>query len=76
MTREPKINGIYRHFKGHIYKILAIAKDSEDLSLKVVYQNIDNGEVWIRDYNEFLSPVDHKKYPNITQQYRFEEIDD
>lgn len=75
MTRKININGLYKHFKGHIYKVLAVAKDSEDLSLKVVYQNVDNDEIWIRDYNEFLSEVDKTKYPNITQKYRFEEID-
>ena len=55
--------------------MLAVAKDSNDLSLKVVYQNIDNNETWIRDYDEFLSVVDHDKHPSVTQKYRFEEID-
>ena len=76
MTRKIKINGLYKHFKGHTYKVLSVAKDSNDLSLKVVYQNIDNNETWIRDYDEFLSVVDHEKYPSVTQKYRFEEIID
>ena len=76
MSRKININGLYKHFKGHTYKVLAIAKDCEDLSLKVVYQNTQNNEIWVRDYDEFLSVVDHKKYPNVTQKYRFEEIDD
>ena len=75
MSRKININGLYKHFKGHTYKVLAIAKDSEDLSLKVVYQNIENNETWIRDYDDFFSVVNHDKYPNVKQKYRFEEID-
>ena len=76
MTRKVKINSLYKHFKGHIYKVLAIAKDSEDESLKVVYQNVDTKEIWVRDYNDFLAVLDNnEKYPNVKQKYRFEEIE-
>lgn len=74
MKRKVKVNSIYKHFKGHIYKVIAIAKDSEDESLKVVYQNIETKEIWLRDYDEFISLVDKKKYPEIKQKYRFEEL--
>ncbi len=75
MKREIKVNAIYRHFKGMMVKVIAIAKDSEDLSKKVVYQHVDNpSEVWVRDYDMFLSLVDYEKYPDITQEYRFEEV--
>lgn len=75
MKRKIKVNSLYKHFKGHIYKVIAIAKDSEDLSLKVVYENVETKEIWIRNYNEFISLVDKTKYPEISQKYRFEEID-
>ncbi len=76
MARKIKVNKLYRHFKGHIYKVIAIAKDSEDLSLKVVYQNISNNDVWVRDLEEFNSLVDKNKYPDVSQKYRFQELDD
>lgn len=76
LERKIKIGGIYKHFKGHIYKIIGIAKDSEDLKEKVVYQNTETGELWLRDEEEFLSPVDKEKYPNIEQIYRFELIEE
>lgn len=72
LERKIKIGGIYKHFKGHSYKVIGIAKDSEDLKEKVVYQNTKTGELWLRDEKEFLSLVDKEKYPNIEQIYRFE----
>ena len=33
------------------------------------------GNIWTRDKEEFLSPIDKDKYPNVTQKYRFEEIE-
>ena len=70
------VGGIYKHFKGHIYKVIALAKDSEDLSMKVVYQNTEDNETWVRPLSEFISPVDKIKYPNVTQEKRFEYISD
>jgi len=79
--REIKINGIYKHFKGHIYKVITIGYDSENYneykkndSRLVVYENIDSKEVWVRPYDMFNSKVDKEKYPDIKQEYRFEEI--
>lgn len=74
--REVKIGGIYRHFKGSFHKVICIALDSETLEEKVVYNHEDTGEVWVRDKKAFLSEVDHEKYPNIKQKYRFELIDE
>ena len=72
--RKIKINSLYKHFKGHIYKVIAIGKNSEDLTYMVVYENIENHEIWIRPYDMFNSLVDQNKYPNVKQKYRFEEI--
>lgn len=72
LERNVKINGIYKHFKGTYHKVICLAKDSETLEEKVVYTHENNGEIWVRDKEEFLSVVDHQKYPNIKQKYRFE----
>lgn len=65
---------LYKHFKGHIYRVICLAKSSSDLTLKVVYENIETHEIWVRDYEEFTSLVDKDKYPSIKQKYRFELI--
>ncbi len=70
--REIKVGQVYKHFKGNLIEVLLIAKDSEDLSEKVVYKHLDSGEIWVRDKEMFLSKVDSVKYPDVTQVYRFE----
>lgn len=76
MTRKLNPNKLYRHFKGHVYKIVCLAKDSNDLKELVVYQNVDDNQIWVRGLDEFLSPVDHEKYPDVKQRYRFEETEE
>ncbi len=79
--REIKIGATYRHFKGNLYKVLDIVNDSEsndDKELKkvVIYQALYGENLkWARPYDMFNSEVDHQKYPDIKQKYRFEEIE-
>lgn len=72
--RKVKVGSRWRHFKGIEIEVIALAKDSEDLSDLVVYSH--DGQCWVRNIDEFLSEVDHKKYPTVTQKYRFELIGD
>lgn len=70
---ELKINGVYRHFKGDYYLVCDVAIHSEDRNEYVIYRALygDNG-LYIRPKDMFLSEVDHEKYPNVKQKYRFE----
>lgn len=74
MKRVIEVGKKYRHFKGKIVEVLALAKDSEDLRDLVVYKHDD--QVWVRDYDVFISLVDKEKYPTVIQKYRFEEVEE
>ena len=64
---------IFKHFKGNKYKILCIAKDSEDLSDLVIYQGMyDDCPIFSRKIDEFFSKIDKEKYPDVNFDYRFE----
>lgn len=71
--RKVKVGQTYRHFKGTIYKVIAIAKHSESLEDLVIYAHDD--KIWARPYESFISKVDKEKYPEVKQEYRFEEYD-
>ncbi|MCF0131547.1 MAG: DUF1653 domain-containing protein [Pseudobutyrivibrio sp.] len=72
--REIKIHGVYRHFKGNYYLVEDIALDSESQDKVVIYRKLyDDGSLWVRPLDMFLSEVDHDKYPDIEQKYRFQE---
>ena len=71
--QELKIKGIYRHFKGDYYLVEDIVKYSETKEQMVLYRQLyGDNSLWVRPKEMFLSEVDHEKYPNVTQKYRFE----
>jgi hypothetical protein len=71
--RELKIKGVYKHFKGDLYLVEDIAYHSETKEKYVVYRRLyGDGSLWVRPMDMFLSEVDHQKYPDVKQQYRFE----
>lgn len=73
MSNIPTPGQLYRHFKGNLYRIVTLAKDSETGENMVVYQALyGDYEVYVRELSMFMEKVDRNKYPNVVQEYRFE----
>lgn len=48
----------YKHYKGNIYKIIALGKNSENLEDMIVYQEVPYGKIWIRPRTMWNEIVD------------------
>lgn len=70
-----QVSSIYRHFKGGYYIVHSVARvESNRDEEVVVYQSLQDGQVWTRPVSSFLEPVPEDK-PNPTgQKLRFERI--
>lgn len=73
--RTLKVHGVYRHFKNKYCVVEDVAEHTETGEKLVIYRALyGENKLWARPYDMFLSEVDHEKYPDVKQKWRFEEV--
>jgi hypothetical protein len=66
--------GVYRHYKGTNYEVIAVSLDTETLQPYVVYRTMNSTKpiYWTRPYDMFVETVtvDGKEIPRFELQTR------
>lgn len=82
MERDIIVGKTYRHISGNYYRVICIAKDTEQYDgteprQLIIYESLGSDHsIWSRSYDLFNLKVDKKLNPDEVQQYRFELVDD
>lgn len=58
--QKIEVGKTYKHYKGNLYKIIALAKCSETLEDLIVYQSCCEDKIWVRPKKMWNEIVDNK----------------
>lgn len=66
--QEIAVGKFYKHYKGNLYKIIALGKHSENLEEMIVYQSVKDGQIWIRPKSMWNEIIDNNGTLRFTLQ--------
>ena len=64
--QKIEVGKVYRHYKGNLYKIIALAKCSETLEDLIVYQSCVEDKIWVRPKKMWNEIVDNNSTLRFT----------
>ncbi len=56
--QEITVGKLYKHYKGNVYRIIALARHSETGEDMIVYQSVKNGDIWTRPQKMWNEKID------------------
>jgi len=57
-VKELTQPGIYRHYKGGLYRLLTVATNEADHEPVVVYISLQHGSIWVRPVSSWVESVE------------------
>ena len=66
--QEIAVGKFYKHYKGNLYKIIALGKHSENLEEMIVYQSVKDGQIWLRPKSMWNEIIDNNGTLRFTLQ--------
>ncbi len=82
-VRRLKEGDLVKHFTWEtkeypeeicIYKIIKFGFYLDSLEKIVIYKPLSSNEFFVKLYDDFIGEVDHVKYPQVKQKYKYEKI--
>jgi hypothetical protein len=74
----PEPGKFYRHYKGGLYKVLHLAKHTENEEILVIYQSLHFGSFHARPLESWNTKVDNpnkEKYDKVIPRFKIENND-
>lgn len=72
-VRHFKREGVSQQSTDYLYRVVDFAEHTETGECLVIYRALyGSGRLYARPYAMFMGEVDHNKYPDAGQRYRFE----
>lgn len=78
MNKHEITPGIYRKFDGSMYRVANLLVNNETGNVAVAYHSVGGGKLvfYLTPCEIFAAKVDKQKYPDATQEYCFEKVED
>lgn len=74
LTTNQNPGSIYRHFRGGYYLMHSMATIEKTGEVVVVYESLQDHQVWVRPLSEFMEDVSQNENNPTGQKHRFEPV--